>query len=167
MKKNGLKRSALAMAAAVLVFSLAACGGSSEETTAAAETEAAAEADTEAAETEASEDEEGGSRLDAILDAGVITMATSPDFAPYEFEDISSGTTEYAGADVELGKYIAEQLGVELQIEAMEDGTFLLFDYRNRDPKDHNGRARRLIFKEQDSEWTEIPLWESQEEGVL
>ena len=120
MKKNGLKRSALAMAAAVLVFSLAACGGSSEETTAAAETEAAAEADTEAAETEASEDEEGGSRLDAILDAGVITMATSPDFAPYEFEDISSGTTEYAGADVELGKYIAEQLGVELQIEAMD-----------------------------------------------
>lgn len=47
-------------------------------------------------------------------------MATSPDFAPLEFEDISSGTAEYAGADIELGRYIAEQLGVELKIEAMD-----------------------------------------------
>ena len=61
----------------------------------------------------------------------------------------------------------SRQIAKMAHLEAMEDGTFLLFDYRNRDPKDHNGRARRLIFKEQDSEWTEIPLWESQEEGVL
>ena len=54
-----------------------------------------------------------------------------------------------------------------MRIAAQSVGTFLLFDYRNRDPKDHNGRARRLIFKEQDSEWTEIPLWESREEGAL
>lgn len=63
--------------------------------------------------------------------------------------------------------YDSRQIAKMAHLEAMEDGTFLLFDYRNRDPKDHNGRARRLIFKEQDSEWTEIPLWESQEEGVL
>ena len=119
MKKNYLRRAAALVAAGALALSLAACGSSAEETTAAADTEAAAEADTAETEAEASEDE-GGSRLDAILDAGVITMATSPDFAPYEFEDISSGTTEYAGSDVELGRYIAEQLGVELQIEAMD-----------------------------------------------
>jgi len=63
---------------------------------------------------------EGGSRLDEIKKKGVITMATSPDFAPNEFEDISSGETVYAGCDIELGKYIADYLGVELQIEAMD-----------------------------------------------
>ena len=45
---------------------------------------------------------------------------TSPDFAPWEFKDVSSGTTEYVGADVELAKYIAEKLGVELEIKPME-----------------------------------------------
>ena len=123
MKKTELKKYMAAAATAMLALSLAACGGKAEETeaatTAAATTAAAtqAEADTSAAET-AAEGEK--SRLDEILEAGVITMATSPDFAPYEFEDISSGKTEYAGADIELGKYIAEKLGVELEIEAMD-----------------------------------------------
>ncbi len=118
MKKDIMKYTAAALLAAL---ALTACGGSAEETTAAATTAAAeAESEATAAPTEAETEAEGGSRLDAILDAGVITMATSPDFAPYEFEDISSGTTEYAGADVELGRYIAEKLGVELQIEAMD-----------------------------------------------
>ncbi|HIU87668.1 MAG TPA: transporter substrate-binding domain-containing protein [Candidatus Avilachnospira avistercoris] len=118
MKKDIMKYTAAALLAAL---ALTACGGSAEETTAAATTAAAeAESEATAAPTEAETEADGGSRLDAILDAGVITMATSPDFAPYEFEDISSGTTEYAGADVELGRYIAEKLGVELQIEAMD-----------------------------------------------
>ena len=60
------------------------------------------------------------SRLDQVKEAGVLTMATSPDFAPMEFEDISSGETKYVGSDIELGKYIAEQLGVELEIQAMD-----------------------------------------------
>ena len=60
------------------------------------------------------------SRLDQIKEAGILTMATSPNFAPLEFEDISSGETKYVGSDIELGKYIAEQLGVELEIQAMD-----------------------------------------------
>ncbi len=61
------------------------------------------------------------SKLDAIKKAGVIKMATSPDFAPMEFENIGpDGNKEYVGSDIELGKYIAEKLGVELQIEAMD-----------------------------------------------
>lgn len=58
-------------------------------------------------------------RLDKIKETGVIVMATSPDFAPYEFENISGEGETYVGSDIELGKYIAEQLGVELKIEAM------------------------------------------------
>lgn len=59
-------------------------------------------------------------KLEKIKKEGKIVMATSPDFAPSEFEDISSGETKYVGADIELGKFIAEKLGVELEIQAMD-----------------------------------------------
>ena len=82
MKKDIMKYTAAALLAAL---ALTACGGSAEETTAAATTAAAeAESEATAAPTEAETEADGGSRLDAILDAGVITMATSPDFAPYK-----------------------------------------------------------------------------------
>ncbi len=55
-----------------------------------------------------------GSRLDAIKAAGKIVVATSPDYAPYEFYGPAG---EYVGADIDFAKYIAEQLGVELVIE--------------------------------------------------
>ena len=60
------------------------------------------------------------SRLDKIKESGKLVLATSPDFAPLEFENISSGETEYVGCDIELAKYIAEKLGVELEIQAMD-----------------------------------------------
>ena len=47
-------------------------------------------------------------------------MATSPDFAPFEFKDISSGQVEYVGCDIELAKYIADKIGVELEIQPMD-----------------------------------------------
>lgn len=61
-----------------------------------------------------------GDRLDKILDAGVITCATSPDFAPNEFMDISSGETKYVGCDMDLAQYIADSLGVKLEIVPMK-----------------------------------------------
>ena len=59
-------------------------------------------------------------RLEKILDSGKLVLATSPDFAPLEFEDLSSGEAQYVGSDIELAKYIAEKLGVELEISAMD-----------------------------------------------
>ena len=61
-----------------------------------------------------------GDKLDKILEAGVITCATSPDFAPNEFIDISSGETKYVGCDMELAQYIADSLGVKLEIVPMK-----------------------------------------------
>lgn len=62
-------------------------------------------------------------RLEQVRAAGKLVMATSPDFAPYEFEDIrKSGQEAIVGADIELGKYIAKGLGVELVIEPMDFG---------------------------------------------
>ena len=59
-------------------------------------------------------------RLDKIKESGKLVLATSPDFAPLEFEDLSSGEKKYVGSDIELAKYIAEKLGVELQVSAMD-----------------------------------------------
>ncbi len=59
-------------------------------------------------------------RLAKVLKAGKFVIGTSPDFAPMEFKDVSSGKTEFVGSDIELAKYIADKLGVELEIKAME-----------------------------------------------
>ena len=61
-----------------------------------------------------------GDKLDKILKAGVITCATSPDFAPNEFIDIRSGETKYVGCDMDLAQYIADSLGVKLEIKPMK-----------------------------------------------
>ncbi len=50
----------------------------------------------------------------------VLTVAISPDYAPYEFMDLSkTGQDKYVGSDVELAKYIAEHLNKTLVIEEM------------------------------------------------
>ena len=49
-----------------------------------------------------------------------LKVAISPDFAPMEFVDLSkSGQDQYVGFDVSLSKYIAEELGMELEIMPM------------------------------------------------
>lgn len=53
-------------------------------------------------------------------EAGVLKVAISPDFAPMEFVDLSkSGQDQYVGFDVSLSKYIAEEMGLELEIMPM------------------------------------------------
>ena len=120
------KLTAIALAG-VMAFSLAACGSKPAETTpaaeSAAETTAAEESAGEKAEEPGAAEEgakEATGRLKAIQDAGVLKVATSPDYPPYEFEDITKdGQEKYVGADMELAKYIADKLGVKLEIEAM------------------------------------------------
>lgn len=67
------------------------------------------------------EEKTPSNRLEKIIAEGVIVMATSPDFAPMEFiDDSKEGQDMYVGLDIEFAKYIAENLGVELKIEAMD-----------------------------------------------
>lgn len=51
---------------------------------------------------------------------GKLTVATSPDFAPYEFYAVENGTPQLAGFDIELAKYVADYLGLELDIIPMD-----------------------------------------------
>lgn len=70
-------------------------------------------------ETEASE-----SAISTVT-PGVLTVATSPDFAPYEFYALDeNGDPTLAGFDVALAQYIADYMGLELEIIPMDfDGT--------------------------------------------
>ena len=127
MKK--MKQVVALMTAAVL---LAGCsGGTTQQAAPAASTDAAGAASTEAAaaDTAVSEaeadagtaDAPAGNRLEEIKARGVMTVATEPYFAPNEFIDpTKTGQDQYVGADIELAKYIAEKMGVELEIVPLE-----------------------------------------------
>ena len=49
-----------------------------------------------------------------------LTVAMSPDFAPMEFVDTSkTGQDQFVGFDITLAKYLAEELGLTLEIKPM------------------------------------------------
>lgn len=48
---------------------------------------------------------------------GYLTVVTSPDYAPYEFYALDeNGTPTLAGFDMDLAQYIADYLGLELEV---------------------------------------------------
>lgn len=59
------------------------------------------------------------------LNEGKLTMVTSPDFAPYEFYALNeNGEPTLSGFDIALGHYIADALGLTLEVIPMDfDGT--------------------------------------------
>jgi len=64
--------------------------------------------------------------LDEITKKGEIVIVTSPDYPAFEFIDNSkTGQDKYVGADIEFMKYIADELGVDLKIEATDFDTTL------------------------------------------
>lgn len=56
---------------------------------------------------------------DAIKEKGKLVVATSPDYAPFEFKALIDGKDTVVGADISLAQLIADELGVELEISAM------------------------------------------------
>ena len=58
---------------------------------------------------------------------GYLTVATSPDYAPFEFYALDKdGKPTLAGFDMDLAQYIADYLGLTLEIVPMDfDGTVL------------------------------------------
>ena len=60
-----------------------------------------------------------------LVTPGKLTVATSPDFAPYEFYALDENNKpSLAGFDVALAQYIADYMGLELEVVPMDfDGT--------------------------------------------
>ncbi len=98
-----MKKTICALLALVMVLSLAACGEKKQE-----------------------EQQEPKTLIDEIQERGYLTLVTEPYFAPMEFIDpAKEGDAKYVGMDIEIGQYIAEQLGVELKIVPLEFGAVL------------------------------------------
>ncbi len=125
-----MKKKALALTMSVLMAaSLAACSGGSSSSASAEATEAdttAAEASEDAAaegeSQEAESAEENGEAAEVqTVTPGKLTVATSPDFAPYEFYAIGEdGTPTLAGFDMDLAQYIADYMGLELEVVTVD-----------------------------------------------
>ena len=116
-----MKKRLFALAlAACMTASLTACGGSKEAETTAAATETEAETAASEAASEAESTEAAKAEIKTITE-GKLTVATSPDFAPYEFYAIGAdGTPELAGFDMALAQYIADYLGLELEVVTVD-----------------------------------------------
>ncbi len=55
----------------------------------------------------------------AIQEKGKLVVATSPDYAPFEFQTLIDGKNQVVGADISLAQDIADELGVELEVSTM------------------------------------------------
>ena len=69
--------------------------------------------------------EEAAENTYGTVTAGKLTVATSPDFAPYEFYVVDeNGEYQLAGFAMALAQYIADYLGLQLEVIPMDfDGT--------------------------------------------
>ena len=116
---------ALVLALTMLGCLFAGCGAKAPATDAPAADAPAADAPAAAETDYASMTIEELKPLITTLTAGKLTMVTSPDFAPYEFYALDeAGNPTMAGFDIALGQYIADFLGLELEIVPMDfDGT--------------------------------------------
>ena len=126
-----------------MVLSLAACGGGNQP----ADNGAAAggsDAQQNAADgnvPEASEPDYANMSIDELkpllqtVTDGKLTVATSPDFAPYEFYALDdAGTPTLAGFDVALAAYIADFLGLEIESTAIDfDGVLMEVQTKSAD----------------------------------
>ena len=131
MKKTFALLLALAMA-----LSLAACGGSSSGSStggSAAPAETTTPAETTPTETTTPAEPEAAAIT--TINPGKLTVATSPDFAPYEFYAIGAdGKPQLAGFEMALAQYIADYLGLELDVVPMDfDGTLMELQTKNVD----------------------------------
>ena len=120
-----IKKIATVALAGIMMTGLAACsssGTASSSSAASAQDVASSSVASEQASASEQSSQSGTptNALEQIKQNGILTVALSPDFAPMEFVDTAkSGQDQYVGFDVSLAKYIAEELGVNLEIQAM------------------------------------------------
>ena len=101
--KNVLKKAGAAVLALTLTAALAGCGSSASSAAASPDTAAASTADT-AAETE----------LDKVKATGKLVVGVEGTYPPFTYHDDNG---ELTGLDIELGKALADKLGVEVEFQ--------------------------------------------------
>jgi glutamate transport system substrate-binding protein len=113
MTKVKLWRTLLALAFAIAALAVAACGDDDDD-------DGGGDGGGGGAQTAEVEEFPAGSTMGKIQDRGEITIGVKFDVPPFGFKNPQSGEVE--GFDVELGKIVAEELGVEPKfVEAISD----------------------------------------------
>ena len=115
-----MKKILCMLLALTMILALCACGETAAPSASEAPAQSAAPAEESAAPAGADYSamslDELKAEISTVVD-GKLTVATSPDFAPYEFYAIDdNGDPQLAGFDLALAKYIADFLGLELEI---------------------------------------------------
>jgi len=111
MKRN--MRILLVIIALAMLSTLAiACGGSNNQSS--------NQSNNQNAATQDAGDTQNGTAFETV-EAGMLIMATSADFPPYEFWEGS----EIVGIDAEIAAAIAKELGLELRIDDMDFDSIL------------------------------------------
>lgn len=110
-----MKKLIALLLAALMMFSVCACGNDADDDKG---------TDADAVDYSTWTLDELKAELKTVND-GQLTIATSPDFAPYEFYALDEdGNPTLAGFDMAFAQYIADKLGLELNIVPMDfDGT--------------------------------------------
>ena len=73
------------------------------------------------------------SAVEAIKQKGKLVVATSPDYAPFEFQALVDGKNQVVGADIDMAQAIADELGVKLEISSMSFDNKISFLIRKSD----------------------------------
>ena len=120
-----MKKALSLMTAAALVLSLAACGSTASSAAsseaASSETASSDAASSEAASSEAASETETAEL--STVEPGKLIMSTNAAFPPYE---MTTESGEFEGIDIEPAQAIADELGLELQIDDMDFDAALL-----------------------------------------
>ena len=111
--------------AALMVFGMVACASNTDstpaDTTAPADSQTTEQAD---ASTEADASSESTEQADAP--AETLIFGTSADYAPFEFMyPDDNGDMVYGGIDISVAQYVADELGLTLQVENMSFNNLL------------------------------------------
>lgn len=118
-----MKKIVTLLLALVMVLTLCACGSKPEDKTTPTQTPAPTEGTdpTQAPDPTPTPDGDDAAAELKTVTPGVLTVATSPDFAPYEFYALDAdGNPTLAGFDIAIAKYVAEHMGLELEIVPMD-----------------------------------------------
>lgn len=145
-----MKKLMALLMAVMMLFALAACSGEGEET----------------------QGNENNNEENNNEQTETLTMGTSADYAPFEFHTMINGTDTIVGADIEMAKAIAEDMGKELEIKdvsfdvllnELQNGTIdiviagMSADEEREAQCDHSdiyydAAYQRLVIREEDAE---------------
>ncbi len=107
MNKGLLKKLGLIVAIGAMAISIVGCTGNKNEAG-------------------SKDGKETASVLESIKQKGKLVVGTSADYPPYEFHKEVGGKDQIVGFDISIAKSLAEDLGVELQINDMDfDGLLI------------------------------------------